>query len=174
MGYAQVMLAVSYIMSRTVYVLSDGEILVQLQSAVQKSGAYVTSSDNSRVRVWNAMFVGSRWAMAMGDDSVEQTSLSDGQLVQRYAVLGKRIKDVKRYAGRQIVFCSHSWHQGRCYPVDCSKMLFRLLQNDDLTPMLCRQFWDEVRNHPDFFLLQRLIESVGGYGQNAAEKEEGC
>lgn len=110
-----------------VFVFSDGIVWQQLTPGIQKSGSYLTSSTNSRIRAMLARLVGRRQAikydkqnaedgevMAMGDDCIETAPwIAPGLSIEEeaeeirecYASLGYTLKDWSD----SLEFCSYSF-----------------------------------------------------------------
>jgi hypothetical protein len=163
---AQLIRARMYCLSLSVFALSSGELLAQTSPGVMKSGSYITSSGNSRIRVLAAELIGAD-CIAMGDDSLE-TYVWDAK--NQYKMLGH---DVKLYelCGDSFGFCSNRYKDGIAYPESAARTLFRLL-NQKLGNAttdeervkrldLFMQFTQEMRHHPKLVLMQRLISEVG-------------
>lgn len=112
-------------MSNSVYALSDGRLFTQIIPGVQKSGAYTTSSSNSRMRVGLAYDIGADWCIAMGDDALETPV---DQAVSKYLNLGIKVTDYLE-CGREVEFCSHMWDRDKkvAKPRNWAKSLYRFL-----------------------------------------------
>lgn len=82
-------------LSSSVFSFSDGEMRAQVYRGLMKSGSYLTSSTNSRCRVFDHYVLTNNeltWLMAMGDDSVEVDIARDGKTgAQLYESLGKTV-----------------------------------------------------------------------------------
>lgn len=109
-------------------VLSDGTVVEQTIRGVQKSGSYITSSGNSRMRVMLGWLVALSYharglVMAMGDDAVEDTSwlmpsselgTITAELTAAYHQFGFKLKELS-VAGRDaegrvlghVEFCAY-------------------------------------------------------------------
>lgn len=120
----------------SVFQLSNGTLISQDLPGLMKSGSYCTSSSNSRIRCLMAKLIGSPWAMAMGDDSVEGW-VPDAK--SKYEALGHTCKDyipcetVLRDGKRELSkfnFCSHEISETRCFLTTWEKTLFRFLESD--------------------------------------------
>lgn len=120
--------------SLSVFQLSDGTLIAQVEPGIMKSGSYLTSSMNSRTRCLMAELIGSPWCIAMGDDSVE--GFVEGA-VEKYAALGHFCKDYQTcpvgYEGELLSFdfCSHYISQDSAYLVTWPRTLFRFLSAKD-------------------------------------------
>lgn len=147
--------------SRSVYAMPSGRLLVLRRPGVQLSGTYCTSSTNSRLRVLVAYLIGAGFAYAMGDDSCEGY-VEDA--TEKYAKLGHPLK---MYVRRQdeFEFCSLLFTPKGAWPVDGTKTLFRILEQKHITPELLQQFRNDMRNSPrlEEFLLSvnRVREREG-------------
>lgn len=129
----------------SVYVTTTGRLVSSPNAGVQLSGSYNTSSTNSRIRVLLAYMAGAAWAIAMGDDCVEE--FVDGAPVV-YESLGHKLKMYER-CDNGFEFCSTLFAADRTpYPVDGTKTLYRLLEQKDITSELVAQFTNEIRNSP--------------------------
>jgi hypothetical protein len=150
-----------YCVTRTVYAMPDGSLLELLSPGVQLSGCFNTSSTNSRLRVLAAYLVGAAWAIAMGDDCVEDF-VADA--LERYAALGHPLK---MYVLKTIEFefCSNIFSKEGAWPVDGTKTLFRLLEQKNITPELLFQFRMEMRNHPRKAEFLASVERVKRAGK---------
>ncbi len=94
-----------YILTKAVFVTSQGRILSLLSPGIQLSGSYNTSSTNSRIRYALALLVGARWALTMGDDCVEEYV---PEAPDRYLELGHPLKFYETF-DNHIEFCSHRY-----------------------------------------------------------------
>lgn len=150
--------------SRSVYAMPDGTLLVLRGNGVQLSGTYCTSSSNSRIRVVCAYRVGADWAVAMGDDCVEDEVEN---AVEKYAELGHPLK---MYESRtdSFEFCSTIFSSEGAWPVDGTKTLFRLIEQKQITPELLHQFTMEMRNHPR---LEEFLECVARVKAGGQDKQ---
>lgn len=147
--------------SRSVYAMPNGEMIKLKTPGVQLSGRYNTSSTNSRIRVLLAYLAGARWAIAMGDDSVEEYV---PEAESRYATLGHPLKMYVRRTNR-FEFCSQLFTPEGAWPVDGTKTLYRLLEQKQITPELVAQFAMELRNSPrleEFLASVDRVRDVGG------------
>lgn len=91
-------------LSLSVMVLSDGTVWEQKIRGIQKSGSYNTSSGNSRMRVLLAYMAGSKKAIAMGDDCIEEYSATAKDFYSEHVL----VKDYTPASakGNRIEFCS--------------------------------------------------------------------
>jgi hypothetical protein len=148
----------SYVLCRSLFVLSDGTCFAQKKPGVMKSGWLRTASTNSRVRVAMAYFIGCDWAAAMGDDSMETPVEGKAEKYARYGIRYEQAVVPEGY----VEFCSHLWDLDRqiAVPQNWAKLTFRLLgHNPDLG--LLAQYQYELRHSP---MLQPLTEMLIGIG----------
>lgn len=112
---------------RSLFVGPDGALMVG-PVGLMKSGWFNTTSSNSHIRYMNALMAGSKTAVVMGDDCVEDALATLEELPKAYALLGKRIKQVVR-AVDSFEFCSHRFERstGRAVPVTIPRMVYKLL-----------------------------------------------
>lgn len=158
---------------RSVFALSDGRMFKQLEPGVMKSGRYVTSSTNSFIRVLMARSIGSRWCIAMGDDSLEAT-VPDA--IAKYAELGVKVK-FYRNVTTEFEFCSHTFKGGKAWPANPGKMYYSLLNQKGGFSQLFTQFQQwffEMRHHPDVDLWVQALERSGWAAQKDGRQEEEC
>jgi hypothetical protein len=127
-----------------------------------KSGRYVTSSSNSRIRVLAAQLVGASWCYAMGDDSLEQ-AIDRDEAFRRYAAIGCTLKDY-RVCDKTFEFCSHRYDRGVAEPVAIGKTLFRLLCQHEPSVELHEQFLFEARHSEFLTSIVRGLELVHWLG----------
>ncbi|UXD79163.1 polyprotein P2ab, partial [Xufa yellow dwarf virus] len=123
-------------LANSVFQLSDGTLISQGLPGLMKSGSYCTSSSNSRIRCLMAKLIGSEWAMAMGDDSVEGWVEN---AKEKYLALGHTCKDYiaceteitrKGRKLRRFNFCSHEISSQGAFLTTWEKTLFRFLESD--------------------------------------------
>jgi hypothetical protein len=140
-----------------------------------KSGSYLTSSSNSRIRVFLAWLRRAR-AAAMGDDCLEQTrGESREEIEAHYLRLGHTVKDITTY-DEEFEFCSHLYKAGVAEPLTWAKTLFKLLSQKTKCPEkrqdLWRQFQYEMRHSPKLATCEKLISRIGWNLQNNDVKQE--
>nr|ANH21070.1 P1-P2 fusion protein [Suakwa aphid-borne yellows virus] len=112
--------------SNSVICLSDGTLLAQEFSGIQKSGSYNTSSTNSRVRVMLSIYAGASWAIAMGDDALE----SADTVIPIYGLYGLKVE-----VSDKLEFCSHEFKSSSlAIPVNVGKMLYKLIHGYEIYP----------------------------------------
>lgn len=119
-----------------VFVDASGIMYAQRVPGIQKSGSYLTSSDNSHMRYMLAYLVereagpvtGQYRGCQMGDDALEHWTAGMEEVYKRY---GFRIRGVEQME-KKISFCStifeETW-KGR--PENWHRTLFRLLSKDE-------------------------------------------
>ena len=147
--------------ANAVYSLPDGRLVDKLVPGVQCSGRFNTSSTNSRLRVLVAFLVGSDWAVAMGDDCLEDSVENAKQL---YAELGHPLKMYNKVE-QDFEFCSLVFTELSAYPVDGTKTLYNILEQGEVTEELMAQFHLEMRNHPRWKEFEKVVrESRMGQG----------
>lgn len=153
-----------WVLARSVFALSDGRMYKQLYPGIMKSGSYLTSSSNSRMRVIAALSIGASWCEAMGDDSLEEYVEN---AIEKYARLGIRMKYYTR-CGATFDFCSHEFANGVAYPSNPGKMMYNLLnQNGDFKEKFnhFQQWYFEMRHSPDVDSWVELLERSGWAAQ---------
>lgn len=142
----------AHAISNKVFALSDGTLYQQCVPGVQASGSYNTSSTNSRMRVSLAWMVGASWAIAMGDDDVEDEV--DGA-ADKYRAMGFTIKDYKLLPGLgQFEFCSTEFHGSwKGYSSQWLRTVFRFLAHSPAShkqnPEFRSQLDRDLRHHPN-------------------------
>lgn len=132
------------VVCNSVYAIPDGTLLCLGVPGVQLSGRYNTSSTNSRIRVMIAYLVGAEWAIAMGDDCLEDF-IEDA--LEKYDRLGHPLKMYEKRE-TEFSFCSHWFTSDRAYPEDGTKTLYNLLEQKSITADLLTQFRSNMRNSP--------------------------
>jgi len=154
-SFARILHARMWCLARSVFSTTDGQLFKQAVPGLMKSGSYLTSSTNSRMRVMLAWLIGADWAIAMGDDSLEQETPG---AAERYALYGFRVKMYRR-CGQSFEFCSHRFTDGVAVPLNWAKGLYRLLS---ATPNegLVVQFREEYRHSPFLSTCLEVISRV--------------
>lgn len=149
-----------YCLCRPLYVLPDGKLVVQREPGVQKSGSNNTSSTNSRIRVALALLIGAKWAVAMGDDCLEDF-VKDAK--EKYKSYGHPLKMYEKSVDT-FTFCSMLFDVGNhlIHPEDGTKTLFRMLEQsgDEEITMHREQFARELRNHPRLSEFLAIVDEV--------------
>lgn len=155
-----------YCLSLSVFVLSNGDLYAQTLRGLMKSGSYVTSSSNSRIRVACAYLINSPWAVGYGDDALEGKS-PDAK--EKYEGLGLKVKFYKK-CENDYEFCSHRFQIVNGQPLSIStnfeKGLFRLASTpyDEET---YQQFVYQYRHSPQLPLALSLLSEYGWNSQNS-------
>lgn len=136
---------------RAILVVDDGTMYAQKPKhyGIQKSGTYNTASSNSRIRTILAWLVGAMWAIAMGDDSLEDPV--EGA-TEKYARLGHPLK-MYNIQGETYEFCSHFFERDAVFPSNPSKSLFRLLSKPVIDGDAINMITHFMRSHPGINLL---------------------
>lgn len=160
-----------FCLSLSVFQLSDGSLIAQGEPGIMKSGSYVTSSTNSRIRCLMAKLIGSPWCIAMGDDSVE--GFVDNA-AEKYAKLGHICKDYIACASdgtslRSVNFCSHFLAKDTYYLTTWSKTLFRFLHSQSRSLVELRS---ELHNSPMWSAIIVYLRSRG-LAEDKINKEDG-
>lgn len=157
-SFARVVRNRLFCLARAVFALSNGVLYMQTVPGMVKSGSYITSSSNSRMRYMLSQLIGAKWAMAMGDDCVEDYV---AQARERYEHFGFRLKLLKRCEDRVFEFCSHIFTKTKAIPLNHIKGTFRLLSD---VPDFERyqQFRFEFRNSPHLLEMLEIVDDAWG------------
>jgi hypothetical protein len=155
-SFVKILYARTWCLARSVFITSDGKLFKQTVPGIMKSGSYLTSSTNSRMRVGLAYMIGATWAMAMGDDSCEDAVEGNDAAYER---MGIPIKMSHKCLPNSFEFCSHRFTDGVAVPLNWAKGLYRLLS---ATPELDRviQFVEEYRHAPELEKCKEAIARV--------------
>jgi len=176
-AYAEITRARAYCLSNSVFSLSDGTLIAQVDSGIQKSGSYTTSSGNSRMRVMAAYLCGSAWARAMGDDCIE---VCDQQVVgkvirDRYLAIGHRMKSYDPCKPDSFEFCSSVFSQSNgmaiAEPENWSRTFYRLLNQKVGHADVLAQFQYEMRHSKFLQSCLGVLFRVGWYPENSPSQE---
>lgn len=159
-------------LGRSLIVTSDGVLFEQTSYGIMKSGSYLTSSSNSRMRNLVAHLVGADVSVAMGDDSLEETV--DGAL-EKYRDLGINVKFYKN-VGSKFEFCSNAYDLTVDPPVavpqNWQKGFYRLLSGAPSLELLV-QFMHEYRHLENLEVVKALILESGWISKaNKKDDEE--
>lgn len=156
--------------AHSIYQFSDGTLVSCNFAGLQNSGKFNTSSGNSIMRVIVAFLVGSKWAIAMGDDCIE-SYVEQAQI--KYEDLGFRCKMYTKIKDT-FEFCSHIFTLHGAYALNINKSIMRLLQNDKLglidKKLLTMQFEDDIRNSPEAEDAFECLRRVGWYAKICQER----
>lgn len=167
-AFERVVKNITHVLCRSVFALSDGRMYKQEIPGVMKSGRYCTSSTNSYIRVLLSYAVGSRYCIAMGDDSLEEYVEEAPQI---YKEMGVHVKFYKK-CQTTFEFCSQTFKDGVSAPSNPAKMLFNLLNQRDGFDKKCLLFqqWNfEMRNSPAILLGEEILERSEWPAQNNAK-----
>lgn len=159
--FANALMTMAVVLQNTVYIDSSGNLWAQTNPGMQISGGYNTSSGNSYMRLLVCALVGAYPAIAMGDDTVEQT-IDDAHA--KYAALGHALKDYAKADSTMVEFCSKIFpmapgRETESWPADISKLVFRLLQNDPDTGLF-HQFLQDTYCSPDLVEALDVLSAV--------------
>lgn len=144
------------------FMTSDGQAYSQANPGVQASGSFRTTSWNCKARVMAAYLVGSSWAIAMGDDAIEEFVPN---YEERYREIGVEVTDylttseLRRTSGADFEFCSHYYYPTHAVPLNWPKRLFNLLQHRRSEELL-QQFSFEGRHDPQLDHCHDIINRV--------------
>lgn len=162
---ARVLRARAHCLKHAVLSIPDGRLFRLAHPGIQLSGSYNTSSTNSRMRVAVALLAGAKWAVAMGDDCLEDPVADAEQIYARY---GHPLKMyVRRSCGDPFEFCSTLFTEAGAWPVDGTKTLYRLIEQKTISDELHSQFAMEIRNSPrrdEFFDCVTRVLTANGKG----------
>ncbi len=151
--FAQLVQARFWCIRYSLYCLSDGTLLHQVHPGVMKSGLYITSSSNSRMRVVLGWIAGAHSIVAMGDDSLESFHPN---AEANYKAMGFTLKFYKRVTD-SFEFCSHRYYpDGTYFPTNSDKGLFNLLASP-YTRERFHSYLYENHSNPE---LPRLLEVI--------------
>lgn len=143
----------------SVFVLSDGSMIAQSVYGLVKSGEYITSSRNSRIRVNLSIMTGSEWSQAQGDDCGDSIIPNK---IQAYKEFGFKLRDVEPFGDEDFEFCSHRWSRTKriAVPLNWEKMTINLLNSAPSSDMLF-QYRYVMRHSPKLESCMELIDRVG-------------
>jgi hypothetical protein len=156
----------SFVSSLSVLSFGNGMLVAQTYPFAQKSGRYVTSSDNSTMReaVHIVICPVDPFCYAMGDDSLEKAMDRDVAL-KAYNDLGLVCKDY-RICKDSFEFCSHRYFHDRAEPTSWAKTFLRLASQKAPTQALLDQFAHEMRDSPHLDSMIRILSRVDWLGLN--------
>jgi hypothetical protein len=155
-SFAKILHARMWCMARSLFISSDGKCFKQTVPGIMKSGSYLTSSTNSKMRVLLAYLAGAEWAVALGDDSVEDHAEGNLAIYERFGI---PIKHSRPCGLNSFEFCSHRFVDGVAIPLNWDKGLFRLFS---ARPEIERamQFVEEFRHAPELELCINAISRI--------------
>jgi len=147
----------------SVFVLSNGRLIAQRRRGVMKSGQYITSSSNSRIRILASKITKATWSAAMGDDSLETPSVHPSLLRDMYSNIGHTVKDFTVFEGDQFTFCSTTFDivSGKGAPANWHRSFYRLLCHEPITEEFRLQFAYELRHSPHLPRCMQVLSLVG-------------
>ena len=138
------------LMAKSFFICSDGSCYSQVVEGIQKSGCYITSPGNSRMRALLSKLYAHRvegreeldWPVAaMGDDSVEKNFEDPEKFVEWLKQYGLKpsADDFAVVSGDSVEFCSHKIsldEDGKPIAelLSIGKCFAKFLYNDDKTP----------------------------------------
>jgi len=144
-----------------IFMLSDGTLVEQVVPGILPSGWYCTTSSNTYMRVMVTRLIGSKWSIALGDDSLELTV--EGA-VRKYGEFGKKLK---MYEQNDAEFCSHRWSPETILAplTSWNRVLYRLL-SEAATEERVLQFCYEMRLNTELPEILEELETAGWGGQD--------
>jgi len=147
-----------FCLANSVFSFSDGHMIAQVYPGLMKSGSYLTSSSNSRMRVFDHYVLATQsptWVQAMGDDSVEVDISRPGKSgAELYESLGKTVGMYNlcpRDASDRVEsfeFCSQRFGIGCAVPLNWPKMLAKFVSNKDISLEIHDALMTELRHLP--------------------------
>lgn len=158
-------------LARSMFVFADGDCVMQLEDALQKSGSFNTASTNSRIKIALSMLVGAEYATAYGDDGLE-TRVENGPAL--YLKYGHPVKSYNPCPPGEVTFCSSRiFVDGTWEPITWSKTLYRFLCQKVKSWELLTQFRYTLRRSPHIGRIEDFLHSTGVVlGENFDEWEE--
>ncbi len=171
------------LLGRSVLVLSSGEVWVQDVPGIMKSGSYLTSATNSKMRVIVGYCAGTGKIQAAGDDAVEEWCR---RAAERYKEFGLLVKEYKRSTlSTGIEFCSIIFKETvrQCAPARWAKVLGTMLQklprNFLHQQELLTSLRYDLRNSTQLSTVLDLVMQSGWClhkdgEENPIEEEESC
>nr|WPR18152.1 MAG: protease polymerase P70 [Chemarfal virus 148] len=153
--------------TRSVYVLSDGTMLVTQYDGIQKSGRYTTTSSNGRMRNLVACMMGCKMSKSSGDDNLSSYHEDAVEKAKRFGI---RLTDYRKVDPRQgFEFCSQIFTPEKAIPLGCAKALRNLLgKKPDIAKL--QIFRREFRHSPDIGKAERALQAYGYLGLCPAGK----
>jgi hypothetical protein len=155
--YANLCMNIIHILANSVYLTSDGSLLVLEEPGVMNSGAAVTSWLNSTIRVMLGIYVGHQWIIAMGDDAVHNWI---DEAFAKYKFYGLIVKNFDKSKGDSFNFCSHDIYSSRAVPTGVWKSVLNILSKPyDLDE--CFQLFQTCRHSPFLPSIKKLLVNSG-------------
>lgn len=173
--FEDILVKLMFIISLSTFTLSDGQVFTQLRPGIMKSGAKITSSSNSRIRVLahHILNPSNPWCVAMGDDSLERPFTG---AVQAYQALGHPTKMfTERARGEEFEFCGHIYNpiSETCRPTNVVKMLVRYCvlasPNADQRVALFTELTDALQVEKEW--VANVLRCLGEEAPNATQTE---
>jgi hypothetical protein len=155
--YANLCYNLIHLLANSVYLTSDGKLLVLEEEGVMNSGAAVTSWLNSLIRAMLGVLVGHLWILTMGDDAVHDW-IPDAKA--RYERLGVRVKNFDRCPPDHINFCSHQIFADKAIPTGVFKSMMNILSKPYDRGELA-DYVILVRHHPEKHMLLDILVTCG-------------
>jgi len=136
----------------SMFMLSDGRYVAQGYPGKRCSGSYNTSTGNSRARVLAGLLAGSTAVFAMGDDSLENTTVEPSIMIARYKALGHVVKMFEKCEETSFEFCSTRIGEDdgivKGVPQNWARSTYRLLYATSDFEGRLDQYRYEMRWHP--------------------------
>lgn len=144
------------------YVTDEGRLIVYPDFRVQRSGDFLTTSSNGSGRWMCAYLVGS-YAICMGDDSLEWTTMSKDELIAAYAKIGLPVRDVEQMKWDDFLFCSHRFKRAidgtwLCWLDSWQRMLYSSSFSGLSDNSTHFNYLSEVEDMDDPVLRNRIVE----------------
>lgn len=162
-----------YVLSMSLFSLSDGSLYSQLEPGIMKSGAKITSSSNSRIRVLAHHILNptNSWCLAMGDDSLESDFHG---AKEAYLSLGHPTKMFSKKED-EFEFCGHIYDRKAltCRPVNVVKMMVRYCAlsspNEDQRSALLFETANALPSEKEW--ISSVLRHLGEAVPNATQEE---
>jgi hypothetical protein len=147
-----------YALSMSVFALSDGSLFAQRIPGIMKSGSYLTSSTNSRIRAFGAHIRRSP-SITMGDDCVENGRVLQ-ELVEHYAHIGHCVKDARFCEDGKFEFCSHVITDNYIVPINWLKMVVNFIVRGEYDELSFQQLVTELKD-ADHEMIEEILARNG-------------
>jgi hypothetical protein len=161
--------------AKSLYQFSDGEMVAPTFEGILNSGKFLTSCTNSKMRVLVARLIGCTKCNAAGDDATEKFVEN---AIEKYAELGLTCKDYKRVVD-EFEFCSRRYFRKLgvvsedltsmygSHAINLEKITMQFLHCNLKDSMIywgqCKQFENDLRDHPKLPETLELIRATGLY-----------
>lgn len=159
--FAKICRARFHCLGQSVYSLSDGTIFELEVDGHMKSGSYFTASQNSKLRVAFSILAGAEWAIAYGDDCLEQYVDGAVEVYERY---GFKMKAYNKCDKDSFSFCSHVISDKPPVPVNHVKTFLHFL-SEPVTVEKIAQFRMQLRHCPRLPYYLAVINTCGVLAQ---------